>query len=264
MLGRGSNQVAEPTAAVPKRALVMAATLRERIVRGEIAADEGLPVEAALMKQFNASRFIVREALRVLEVEGLLEIRRGPGGGPRVRHPPIAVAAQAVGVQFQLRDVPIRQVWDVRTDLVLRAVETLAAGPAADAVALLEVLVTRLAAAESDAVGFPPAWVTFTEEMVRLAGNDARYVLVRALHEITESQMLAATRRAGTDEANVFRSLVAASCATVVAQIAEGDGAAAVEEFRRQSDAKADGMDLLLGDAVVVDLFAGSPQAVVL
>jgi GntR family transcriptional repressor for pyruvate dehydrogenase complex len=48
--------------------------------------DEGdnLPPETAMLQHYGVSRETLREALRLLEVQGLISIRRGPGGGPIV------------------------------------------------------------------------------------------------------------------------------------------------------------------------------------
>jgi GntR family transcriptional regulator, transcriptional repressor for pyruvate dehydrogenase complex len=43
-----------------------------------------LPAEAAMLAQYRVGRTTLREAQRILEVHGLLDIRSGPGGGPVV------------------------------------------------------------------------------------------------------------------------------------------------------------------------------------
>ena len=43
-----------------------------------------LPAESAMLQEYGVSRETLREALRLLEVQGLISIRRGPGGGPIV------------------------------------------------------------------------------------------------------------------------------------------------------------------------------------
>jgi GntR family transcriptional regulator, transcriptional repressor for pyruvate dehydrogenase complex len=45
---------------------------------------DSLPAEAAMLAQYGVSRESLREGLRLLEVQGLISIRRGPGGGPVV------------------------------------------------------------------------------------------------------------------------------------------------------------------------------------
>lgn len=56
-------------------------SLRGAIVRGELAAGHRLPSEPDLASQMGVSRPMLREALKVLEVSGYLEVRRGYGGG---------------------------------------------------------------------------------------------------------------------------------------------------------------------------------------
>ena len=61
------------------RYLQLAGELREAILAGEFANGEQFPTETALCKRFDVSRFTVREALRTLETEGLIQRRRGSG-----------------------------------------------------------------------------------------------------------------------------------------------------------------------------------------
>ncbi len=65
--------------------------LRERIARGEFAAETRLPSEAELARSFAVSRVTVREALRLLQSEGLVVARHGLGhfvvGPPLIREP---------------------------------------------------------------------------------------------------------------------------------------------------------------------------------
>jgi len=59
--------------------------VEEVILDGRIKPDERLPAERELCEQFKASRGTLREALRILEQKGLIEIRLGAGGGAFVR-----------------------------------------------------------------------------------------------------------------------------------------------------------------------------------
>ena len=54
------------------------------IVTAGLQDGDGLPSEAAMLQQYGVSRESLREGLRLLEVQGLIRIRRGPGGGPIV------------------------------------------------------------------------------------------------------------------------------------------------------------------------------------
>ena len=57
----------------------IAAALRGAIEAGELAADCGLPSEVDLMARFGVSRATVRQALSLLEVDGLIVTRAGKG-----------------------------------------------------------------------------------------------------------------------------------------------------------------------------------------
>jgi GntR family transcriptional repressor for pyruvate dehydrogenase complex len=55
--------------------------IRQAIFRGLIAPGHKLPPEREMAEQFQTSRVALREALRALEKEGLITIKRGAGGG---------------------------------------------------------------------------------------------------------------------------------------------------------------------------------------
>ena len=59
----------------------LASVLREQILNGEIQSGEILPNERALVERSGLSRGSVREALRVLETQGLVSTRLGRNGG---------------------------------------------------------------------------------------------------------------------------------------------------------------------------------------
>lgn len=63
---------------------LIAGQIRRRIIRGELAVGETLPTENELLTQFGVSRPTLREAIRVLESESLVEVKRGSRGGARV------------------------------------------------------------------------------------------------------------------------------------------------------------------------------------
>src|ERR1043165_9864837 len=72
---------------VPKASDVLAARLREMILSSGLAEGTPLPTERELVAQSGLSRASVREALRVLETEGLVLTRPAHHGGSKVRRP---------------------------------------------------------------------------------------------------------------------------------------------------------------------------------
>lgn len=67
-----------------KTSEAFARDLVRQIVQKGLETGDKLPSEAAMLEEFGLSRESLREGLRLLEVQGLITIRRGPGGGPIV------------------------------------------------------------------------------------------------------------------------------------------------------------------------------------
>src|ERR1700736_3637382 len=129
-----------------KASLAIAPESRTRIARGDLRAGEPLPVESDLMYELGVSKGVVREALRILETEGLVEVRRGLGGGPRVRHPSISEAANPIGVYLQIGSVKVVDVWETRDRIIGSAIERLALQPDAPDLSALDAGVKALGA----------------------------------------------------------------------------------------------------------------------
>ena len=65
----------------------VARQIQAAIFRGDFVPGQRLPTERELMQQFETSRATVREALRLLEQAGLVDVRPGSGGGSYVAEP---------------------------------------------------------------------------------------------------------------------------------------------------------------------------------
>jgi GntR family transcriptional repressor for pyruvate dehydrogenase complex len=99
--------------------------IRDLIASGAIVPGEKLPTEQDLGRQFNVSRSSVREALRVLEAEGLVEVKRGLGTFV-CQKPAARATPNDLSHWLELRGETLEQVLQVR-----EAVEGLTAALAA-------------------------------------------------------------------------------------------------------------------------------------
>ena len=88
--------------------------LRQRIVGGELRAGDALPIEADLSAQFAVHRSTVREALRQLEQEGLVQ---RSGKKLLVALPQPGELAQAAQRALRQQQVTFREVWEVASTL---------------------------------------------------------------------------------------------------------------------------------------------------
>lgn len=108
---------------VPKAGDVLADRLRDRIRSGQLHQGQTLPTERELVVQTGLSRTSVREALRILEVEGLIEIRPGRNGGSRVRRPGGDELTRHLELFIWGRNVGFEALHDVREALEAQGAE---------------------------------------------------------------------------------------------------------------------------------------------
>ncbi|MBI5947262.1 MAG: FadR family transcriptional regulator [Chloroflexi bacterium] len=83
-----------PGIEIKRASQVVAGELRRMILYGSLAGVERLPPEPELAQQLGISHHHLREALRLLEQDGLLEVRRGHSGGIYLRSPDADVLAR--------------------------------------------------------------------------------------------------------------------------------------------------------------------------
>lgn len=84
---RRPDQIVLSTMKVPRASRLLADQLAEHILSGQYAEGAGLPPERTLVEQTGLSRTTVREALRILEVQGLIQVRSGRAGGAFIQRP---------------------------------------------------------------------------------------------------------------------------------------------------------------------------------
>ena len=174
---------------VPKAAEILASRIRGQIIRGELKEGDALPAESELMDRFGVSRPTLREAIRVLEMESLLRMRRGSRGGARVTAPDPRVAARAVGVLLQLRGVTLRDIHEARTMIEPMAARRIAESK--DPRMAIETLRSRNDAAREtvrDFREFPVRGWQFHKGLVEATSNQTLTVLIQTIADIIELQ----------------------------------------------------------------------------
>jgi GntR family transcriptional repressor for pyruvate dehydrogenase complex len=170
----------------PRVAEVVADILRARIVGGEIADGGLLPKQEDLMAEFRVSLPSIREAMRILETEGLVRVRRGNIGGAEVRVPEPRSAAYMLGLTMQAQAVTLT---DVAT--ALRILEPACAGLAAeraDRAATVVPVLRKLNEQAQDHLDDGPAFTRYSREwhsaLVKSCDNQTLTLLVGALEAV--------------------------------------------------------------------------------
>lgn len=196
------------------------ARILELLRSGGLTPGDKLPPERSLAERFGVSRNSVREAIRALAEQGVLESRRGDG--TYVREPDGASLAAAFAASFEAQRGRIAEIFQFRR-MIEPAIASLAAknaGP--EQIDRLKVLVCdqqrRLLAGQDDA----DLDAAFHLELARASGNRVVTEALAALHDI-----LAETRSGFLQTPERRRTAVEAHLAVIDALEARDRDAAA-------------------------------------
>ena len=88
--------------------------IQEAIIEGHLKVGERLPAERELKDMLHTSRSTLREALRVLEQKGLIEIKLGMGGGAVVRAVTSDLVAESLDLLIRSQQVSLRHIAEFR------------------------------------------------------------------------------------------------------------------------------------------------------
>src|SRR5262245_11716514 len=98
----------------PKGAQRVAERIRAGIRSGELRDGDRLPPERVLIEQFGYSRAVVREALRMLEEEGLITLHAGRNGGAVIRKPGTERLVNAFDMLLRLQTTTQEDFYEAR------------------------------------------------------------------------------------------------------------------------------------------------------
>jgi DNA-binding FadR family transcriptional regulator len=177
---------------------LLAADLRRQILSGQLAANQQLPSEPELTTQLGISRETLREALRILESQQLVEIKRGRGGGTIVRRPGLDGVGRYVALLLQLRKTTLADLEEARSVIESPAAEQVAMRAGYDALDALVSLHEAEQAVEDDPLSFVAAMTAFDQAVIELSGNTTLAVIGGVFRDIYAGQVYSAI---GNDDA---------------------------------------------------------------
>jgi GntR family transcriptional regulator, transcriptional repressor for pyruvate dehydrogenase complex len=239
---------------IPKAAVVVASRIRRGIVHGEFEPDHALPNESELMVLYDVSRPVVREALRILESESLIKVKRGVGGGARVRHPDIAVAARHTALLLQLQHTTLEDVFEARGLIEPAAVRRLATDRPPGAIERLKQIHDEELAVLDDLGAYPVAATRFHEEVIELAGNKTIAMIGRLLLEIVETHNRTMFTVLDDEGPAIARGAAEVWHGPLIEMIEAGDADRAVAHWEQHLHEAAELALQRLGHGTVIDL----------
>ncbi len=96
------------------RPVQVADAIKDWVVEHGLRRGDRLPSEQDMIGRFAMSKGTIREAMRILEAQGLIETRTGPGGGSFVGEVSAERARALLGNYFYFRDLSVADIYQVR------------------------------------------------------------------------------------------------------------------------------------------------------
>lgn len=165
----------------------IAAQIRGQLARQRLRAGDRLPAERDLATQFGVSRNTLREALRSLEIAGLLELKKGATGGAFIREGGGEAAIAGLADLYHLGTIRPEHLTEARLLIGTEVARLACARRKAEDLAALRknVEAAEAATAEGDVERRAAVNYEFHRLLARAAQNPVLTILTDALMEMT-------------------------------------------------------------------------------
>jgi DNA-binding FadR family transcriptional regulator len=172
------------------KAEFVANQLRHEIAAGMRAPGSNLPTEARVLEQFGISRATHREALRMLETDGLIRVSRGAHGGAKIGVPTTEAVSRLVGVYLQMHAVRLEELFDMRLNYEPAAVRAITRRRDQVALRALAQCVAGQEYSLHDRAAFSEHETQFRRLLLEHAGNPVLKLVGSILENIYEQHMV--------------------------------------------------------------------------
>jgi DNA-binding FadR family transcriptional regulator len=225
----------------PRVAEMIADVIRERIIDGVLVDENSRLREDDFQKEFNVGRPALREAMRILETEGLISIQRGSRGGAVARVPSTADAAYMLALVLRSRKVTFNDLARALS-FVEPACASLCAGRPDRETEVIPALIANIEetrAAIEEGPKFTHLSRVFHSTIINSCGNETMRLIAGTLEEIWSSQeeeWAETVESIGEYPASKLRNESVAAHEKIVEAIQRGDEVAAGQRAQRHLD----------------------------
>lgn len=190
-----SDAISHPTAGQ-----LVADNIRRKVILGDFRDGDFLPNEGQLLAQYGVSRPVLREAIRILQSESLLTIRRGSKGGARVNAPRTETLARQAGGFLQYGHTTVFDVFRARAIIEPPAVRLLVENSTPSTVQRLRDALDREANAMNDSRRSAKTEAEFHTLVVELSGSNTLAMFAHIMAGITTAHTQAVWQHATDDQ----------------------------------------------------------------
>jgi DNA-binding FadR family transcriptional regulator len=202
---------------VKKLSTALADSITDTILRNGLQPGARLPSEREMREQFGVGRGTLREALRVLEAEGLITVRSGPNGGPVIAKPDAIRLTRLLILLLLAWGATLRSVYEVRIVLEPLTAARAAACATPEQVAELRASVAALTEVVDDEAAVVQENQRFHRQLAEASGNPVLVAFSLALLAIFDGYEM------GTHYPLETRRDIVAIHTTIVDAIAAGN-----------------------------------------
>lgn len=170
----------------PRVAEIVASKLRDDILSGRLRAGDILPTQETLFSELGVSPPALREAIHLLETDGLISVRRGNMGGAVVQLPSAERTAQMIAMVLQTRAATPADVSGALLHLepICAGMCAARADRATEVVPQLQAEIDPQTAQFDDAAQYVRNARRFHEVLVARCGNEPMILLIGSLELI--------------------------------------------------------------------------------
>jgi GntR family transcriptional regulator, transcriptional repressor for pyruvate dehydrogenase complex len=217
---------------VPKSCDVLAAHLRQKILDGSFPDGTMLPGERDLVEQTGLSRGSVREALRILEAEGLVTTRPGRYGGSRATRPTGTMVSRQIAQFARGSGLPMAAIIEARAAIEPTIAELAARHRTQEDIATLRQIDCRLQDAFTDVPTYLAENVNWHCTLAAASRNPLLEAFLRSIANLIHEA--SAIRDFANDE---VRMLVLKAHARILDAVEKQDAEAARRRMARHVEA---------------------------
>ena len=224
---RISNSLIRPIV-VPKASEVLAERLRNLIVQGHFSPGDMLPTERDLVVEAGLSRTSVRDALRVLESEGLITTKAGRTGGSIVTLPGRDSVARSVELFVRTHGIRLASLLECRVAVEPTLARLAAANRTQAELDEMTEIHRQFVASVDDISDYKRINIEWHLAVARASGNEPLTALMEAIATpISDAQEYQHVTTAD------LRAAAVKAHAVILKAIAEQDGGAAFRRMER-------------------------------
>lgn len=139
-----------------------------------------------MLEQYQIGRGTLRESLRYLELQGLISLKPGPGGGPIVEKPSSLGLATAVSLLLQMEKAPYRNIVEARESLEPAMSRLAASRVSSEDLERLQANLDRMLAGIDDGEVFAETNQEFHDVIARASNNALFANMIDALTGILD------------------------------------------------------------------------------